>query len=342
MDHITQQCTKQPAPLTTQVRTLQHDLHKVMHRFGRQCRGPGKVFVKLVRQTETQLLEVGSAIAVLAPQAHQTLQQAPLLSAAQRERLASALRAAQAAHQQIRTQSRRLTHGKKLPHWKIVNASDLTVAPICKGKSNCPAQFGRQPGIMSEPTAGFIFATRVPVGNPSDPSYVLPLVDQVDNALQRMTRPQRPSIYSVAGALGVNDAALRQALHARGILSVGIPKTVAPMNPQPSPQEILGLLNEAGLNRKRTPHQVQLACTNGYSRPVVESHIASVLTRGAGEIRYKGPHGAVVQMGMTVMAHNGAALVRIRQHRLSKRAQKFRRLLGLKYRNVNQINTSKN
>jgi len=342
VDHITQQCTKQPAPLTTQVRTLQHDLHKVMHRFGRQCRGPGKVFVKLVRQTETQLLEVGSAIAVLAPQAHQTLQQAPLLSAAQRERLASALRAAQAAHQQIRTQSRRLTHGKKLPHWKIVNASDLTVAPICKGKSNCPAQFGRQPGIMSEPTAGFIFATRVPVGNPSDPSYVLPLVDQVDNALQRMTRPQRPSIYSVAGALGVNDAALRQALHARGILSVGIPKTVAPMNPQPSPQEILGLLNEAGLNRKRTPHQVQLACTNGYSRPVVESHIASVLTRGAGEIRYKGPHGAVVQMGMTVMAHNGAALVRIRQHRLSKRAQKFRRLLGLKYRNVNQINTSKN
>lgn len=342
MDHITQQCTKQPAPLTTQVRTLQHDLHKVMHRFGRQCRGPGKVFVKLVRQTETQLLEVGSAIAVLAPQAHQTLQQAPLLSAAQRERLASALRAAQAAHQQIRTQSRRLTHGKKLPHWKIVNASDLTVAPICKGKSNCPAQFGRQPGIMSEPTAGFIFATRVPVGNPSDPSYVLPLVDQVDNALQRMTRPQRPSIYSVAGALGVNDAALRQALHARGILTIGIPKTVEPINSQPTAAEILAILNEAGLNRQRTPYQVQLACACGYSRPVVESHIASLLSRGAGQIRYKGLPGAVIQQGMTVLAHNGAVMVRIRRQQVSKRAQKFRRLLGLKPPKVHEINHPKN
>jgi hypothetical protein len=342
VDHITPQCTKRTAALTTQARTLQHDLHKVMRRFGRQCRGQGKVFVKLVRQTETQLLEVGSAIAVLAQQTHQALQHAPALSAAQRERLASDLRAAQEAHQQIRTQSRRLTQGKKLPHWKIVNAYDPTIAPICKGKSNCPAQFGRKPGLLSEPTAGFIFATRVPVGNPSDPSYVLPLVDKVANAIERMTRPQRPSIHSVAGDLGGNDAALRQALHARGILSVGIPKTVAPLNPQPSPQEILGFLNEAGLNRKRTPHQVQLACASGYSRPVVESHIASVLTRGAGQIRYKGPHGAVVQLGMTVMAHNGAALVRIRQQRLSKRAQKFRRLLGLRCQNLNQINTSKN
>jgi hypothetical protein len=33
---------------------------------------------------------------------------------------------------------------------------------------------------------------------------------------------------------------------------------------------------------------------------------------------------------MTAMAHNGAAMVRIRQQRLSKRAQKFRRLLRLR------------
>jgi hypothetical protein len=31
-----------------------------------------------------------------------------------------------------------------------------------------------------------------------------------------------------------------------------------------------------------------------------------------------------------VMAHNGAVLVRVGQQRLSKRGQKFRRLLGLK------------
>ena len=96
------------------------------------------------------------------------------------------------------------------------------------------------------------------------------------------------------------------------------------------------------MNRKRTPHQVQLACACGFSRPVVESHIASLLARGAGQVRYKGLPGAVVQHGMTVMAHNSATIVRIRQQQLSKRAQKFRRLLGLRYHNVNQINNSKN
>ena len=311
-----------------------------MRRFGRQCRGQGKIFVKLVRQTETQLLERGSSIAALVQEAHQALQAAPHLSAAQRERLARDLSAAQEAHQQISTQSRRLTQGKKLPHCKIVNAYDPTIAPIMKGKSNCPAQFGRKPGLLSEPTAGFIFATAVPVGNPSDASYVLPLIDKVQHAIARVSGPKRPSIHSVAGDLGVNDTVLRQALHDRGILNVGIPKTVDPINPAPCPEEILALLNEAGLNRKRTPHQVQLACACGYSRPVVESHIASLLTRGAGQIRYKGPQGAVVQLGMTVMASNGAALVRIRQQRLSKRAQKFRRLLGLRRRNANQINDS--
>lgn len=328
--------------MTTQARTLQHDLCKVMRGFGRQCRGQGKVFVQLVRHTETQLLEGGSAIAALAQEAHQLLSTASRLSEAARERLARDLRLAQEAHQQISKQSRRLTQGKPLSHCKIVNAYDPTIAPICKGKSNCPTQFGRKPGIISEPTAGFIFATRAPVGNPSDPSYVIPLVDNVHKAIARMTGPQKLSIHSVAGDLGVNDSALRQTLHTRGILSVGIPQTVQPINPQPGPEEILSLLNEAGLNRKRTPHQVQLACACGYSRPVVESHIASLLSRGAGQIRYKGPHGAVVQLGMTVMAHNGAALVRIRQQRLSKRAQKFRRLLGLRHRNVHQINDSKN
>lgn len=313
-----------------------------MRCFGRQCRGQGKVFVKLVRHTETQLLEVGSAIAQLAQEAQQILSKATHLRASTQERLASNLSQAIQAHQQISKQSRRLTQGKKLNHCKIVNAYDPTIAPIMKGKSNCPAQFGRKPGILSEPTAGFIFATRSPVGNPSDPSYVLPLLDNVNKAIERLTGPKRPTIHSLAGDLGVNDPGLRQALHARGILTVGIPETIEPMNPTPSPEEILAVLNAAGLNRQRTPHQVQLACACGYSRPVVESHIACLLARGAGQIRYKGPQGAVVQLGMTVMAHNGAALVRIRQQRLSNRAQTFRRLLGLRHHNVNQFNDSKN
>jgi hypothetical protein len=114
--------------------------------------------------------------------------------------------------------------------------------------------------------------------------------------------------------------------------------TVEPLHPQPTPAAILDILTAAGLHRKRTPHQVQLAGAGGYSRPVVKSHIARVLARGAGQIRYKGSQGAVGQWGMTMRAHNAAAVVRIRQQRLSKRAQKFRRLLGLRRRNVNQIN----
>ena len=101
----------------------------------------------------------------------------------------------------------------------------------------------------------------------------------------------------MAGDLGINDAALRQALHERGILTVGIPKTVEPIAPDPSAEEVRDILNEAGLHRKRTPYQVHLACASGYSRPVVESHIASLLSRGAGQVRYKGHHGAVRATG---------------------------------------------
>lgn len=306
-----------------------------MRGFGRQCRGQAKVFVKLVRQTETQLLEIGSPIAELAHQAQQALNSTTNLSASTQTRLVHDLSIAIETHHQISKQSRRLTQGKRLNHCKIVNAYDPTIAPILKGKSNCPAQFGRKPGIASEPTAGFIFAARSPIGNPSDPSYVLPLLDNVQQAIDRMREPKRLAIHSLAGDLGVNDPVLRHALHERGILTVGIPETIKPINPTPNPEEILAVLNKAGLNRKRTPHQVQLACACGYSRPVVESHIACLLSRGAGEIRYKGHHGAVVQLGMTVMAHNGAALVRIRQQRLSKRAQKVRRLLGLRRHNIN-------
>jgi hypothetical protein len=300
-----------------------------MRRFGRQCRGQGKVLLRLVRDTEARLLDIGQPVLALAQTAQAALASAMPLDAARRQRLATALSEALSAHEDIAKQSRRLIHGKRLGHCKIVNAYDPTIAPIVKGKSNCPAQFGRKPGLISEPTAGFIFATHAPVGNPIDASYVLPLVDKVQDTLKRVKTPHRLAIHSVAGDLGVNDATVRQVLHERGILTVGIPQTIAPINSNPTPQEVLDLLNGAGLNRQRTPYQVQLACACGYSRPVVESHIASLLCRGAGQIRYKGPQGAVVQIGMTAMAHNGAAIVRVRQQRLSKRAQKFRRLLRL-------------
>jgi hypothetical protein len=320
---------------------LHQRLQKVMRSFGRQCRGQGKVFVKLVRQTERHLLELGSAITPWAQEAAQLLQHDTRLSEAQRQHLLDELATAREAYRHIMKQSQRLTQGKPLAQCKIVNAYDTTIAPIIKGKSNCPAQFGRKPGILSEPASGFIFATRVPAGNPSDPSYVLPLLDKVQHAIDLLASPRRVRVHSVGGDLGVNDAALRQALHGRGILTVGIPTSIEPINPEPSPAEILAILNGSGLNRIRTPHQVHLACASGYSRPVVEGHIATLLARGAGRVRYKGLEGAVVQMGMTVMAHNGAVLVRIRQQRLSKRGQKFRRLLGLKQYKTNEVNASK-
>jgi hypothetical protein len=301
-----------------------------MRRFGRQCRGHGKVFVHLVRQTETHLLTTGAPVVTLAQTAQAQVQTTPELPEDQRARWDVTLTLALLTHQQIVTQSQRLTHGKPLTQCKIVNAYDPTIAPICKGKSNCPTQFGRKPGIIGEPATGFVFAARLPVGNPSDGSYVLPLLDQVQTALAKVTTRPAPAIHSLAGDLAVNDATLRETLHARGILTVGIPRTVEPLSPIPSPEAIAEVLTTAGLHRKRTPHQVQLACAAGYSRPVVESLIASLLSRGAGQLRYKGWHGAGVQLTMAVIAHNAATLRRIRHGRLTTRAQKFRRLLHLK------------
>jgi hypothetical protein len=324
------------------VQQLRQDLAKRMRRFGRQCRGMGKVFVTLVRQTETQLLELGQPVLALARAAQACLHGTPQLSEDQRGRLDTQLTAALEAHQRIAHQSRRLTQGKALSHCKIVNAYDPTIAPICKGKSNCPAQFGRKPGILAEPAAGFIFAVHLPVGNPSDPSYVEPLVDKVGQAIARVRTRPTLAIHSLAGDLALNDASLREALHERGILTVGIPKTVKPWPLSPAPADVPRLLSEAGLQDIRTPTQVELAYACGYSRPVVESIIASLLCRGAGRLTYKGHRGAIVQTGMAVMAHNAATLVRIHEYRLSKRARLFRRRLRLRCRKVNQYNASIN
>lgn len=324
--------------LQAQAQHLQQDLGKLMRCFGRQCRGRGKVFVTLVRQSETRLLEMGAQVLPLAQAAQASLHGATHVSADQRARLSTQLTAALDAHHRIARQSRRLTQGKALSHCKIVNAYDSTIAPICKGKSNCPAQFGRKPGIMAEPAAGFIFALHLPVGNPSDVRYVEPLVDNVEQAITRVRTRPTPAIHALAGDLALNDATLREALHARGILSVGIPKTVDPLPPSPTPEDVLRSLDEADLHHIRTPSQVHLAYACGYSRPVVESIIASLLCRGVGHLTYKGHRGAIVQTGMAVMAHNAATLVRIHEYRLSKRARKFRRRLRLRCRKVSQFN----
>jgi len=302
----------------------------------------GKVCVTLVRQTETHLLELGQPVLALAQAAEACLHGATHLAEEQRARLDTQLRATLEAHRRIEQQSRRLTQGKALPSCKIVNAYDPTIAPICKGKSNCPTQFGRKPGIIADPAAGFIFALHLPVGHPRDASSVEPLVDHVERAIALVETRPTLAMHSLAGDLALNDAALREALHARGILTVGIPKTVDPLPAAPTPEEVARMLDESDLHGIRTPTQVQLAYACGYSRPVVESIIASLLCRGAAHLTYKGHRGAIVHTGMAVMAHHAATLVRIHDYRLSKRARRFRRKLRLRCRKLNQCNTSIN
>ena len=313
-----------------------------MRRFGRQCRGQGKVFVKLVRETEKQLLDLGQQVGPLTVAAQLVLQAAPPLPTRQHTRLTTQLVAAREDHDLIDQQSQHLTNGKALPQCKMVNPYDRTIAPIGKGKSNCPTQFGRKPGSIAEPASGFIFAAHLPVGNPSDHRDVLPLVDKGQQAITHVAPRPLPALHSLAGDLALNDTALRAVLHTRGILTVGIPHTVEPLTPTPTQEDGHRILTEAGLRRQRTPYQGHLAYACGYSRPVVEGIITSLLCRGAERIRYQGHRGAILQLGMTVMAHNAATVVRIEQQRLSKRAQKLRRLLGLRRRNVNQFNAPKN
>jgi hypothetical protein len=121
-----------------------------------------------------------------------------------------------------------------------------------------------------------------------------------------------------------------------------MPTPGEPIDPPPRAEEVLDLLNEADFNRPRTPPQVHLGGARGDSRPVVESPIARWLSRGAGQLCYQGIEGAIMQQGMTVRSHQGAVLVRMRQRNMTKRAQKFRRLRGLRSTKINEINHAKN
>jgi hypothetical protein len=311
-----------------------------MRRFGRQCRGIGKVFVALGRQTARHLLARGEPVLPVAQAARAHVSDVPQLSGDPRAHLDTQLATALKAHQRSASQARRLTRGQAVRHGKIVNADDPTIAPICTGKSNCPTQFGRTPGIIAEPAAGFIFALPLPGGNPSAASYGEPVVDKVERAIARVKPRPVPAIPSRAGDLALNDAALREALPARGIRTVGIPHTIAPLRQSPTPEDVLRSLDEADLPHIRSPSPVPLASACGYSRPVVESIMASLLCRGAGRLTYQGHGGAIVQTGMAVMAHNAATLVRIHDYRLSKRARLCRRRLRWRCRKVNQCHAS--
>ena len=96
------------------------------------------------------------------------------------------------------------------------------------------------------------------------------------------------------------------------------------------------MLTAAGLHRQRTPHQAQIACACGYSRPWSKVLLPASCAKG----QHASPTKVIAgdsKMGMTVMAHNAATVVRIQHNRLSKRAQKLRQLLRLKRHNPNEF-----
>jgi hypothetical protein len=278
----------------------------------------------------------------LAQSVQQGLQEASQRREPTRERRASQRRVGLTAHPQSRTPSHRLTQGPRLMPGTIVKADDPTMAPMCQGQSHGPTPFGRTPGLLSGPAAGVVLAVPRPVGHPRDARSGVPLVDTVEPALARVTSRPQLAIHAVAGDLGGIAPQVPHALDARGLLTIGMAQTVAPMTPAPTSEAGLAILKEAGWPRTRTPPQVRRACAWGYSRPVGERHLASWLARGAGQLRSKGPHGAGVQLGLTVRAPTGAPLVRIPQPRLSKRAQQCRRLLGLRRCHIKRIDDCKN
>ncbi len=301
-----------------------------MRAFGRSCRGQGKVLLQKVRDTERQLLEVGQLVGPLALKATLDLYTNGSLEVAQQKRLMASLRQAAQHYDLIEQQSRRLLHGKKLPHAKIVNAYDPAIAPIIKGKSNCPVQFGCKPGIIVEMATGFILGLHLPQGNPDDATYMIPLIDHVETAIHAMDQQRKPRIRSVAGDLAFTDPSLREQLQQRGILTVGIPETVATIDPVPTSEQIAVAQQTTQNAPAPSATQVKIAYACGYSRPFVEGVIETLSCRGGTEIKYKRHRGALIQTTMAVMASNAATLVRIQQERLSKRARKFRRFFHLK------------
>src|SRR5712692_2237105 len=112
MARLPQRCGSQATKLTPQAQPLHQERTKVLRGCGRQCRGQGHVFVKLVRHTEHQLLELGKPITALGHQAQQLLAQATALSDSTRQRLADAFSTAMSSHAHIRKQSTQLTQGK--------------------------------------------------------------------------------------------------------------------------------------------------------------------------------------------------------------------------------------
>tara|TARA_B000000460_G_C21514168_1_gene392557 strand:- start:29 stop:964 length:936 start_codon:yes stop_codon:yes gene_type:complete len=310
-----------------------------MRSFGRTCRGKQKVYLSLVRDTERQVLKGGQHVRALGLSVLLHLQEDVLVEETLHERLGQKLSQALQTHKLVEQQSRRLVNGKTLGHCKIINPYDVTLAPIKKGKSNCPTQFGRKPGLIAEVATGFIFGLHLPDGNPDDRTYMMPLLDQVGQAILKLGRKRKPTIHSVATDLGFRDENLQRQLHTRSILTVGMPQTTNPIPAVPTCEMVQTQQQETKFDPPASKTRIKIAYACGYRRPVVESLIECLASKGATRIKYKGHRGAIIQTTAAILACNGDTLVRIKHNRISKKAQRFRRFFGLKTPNLIKNNT---
>jgi hypothetical protein len=96
------------------------------------------------------------------------------------------------------------------------------MAPMGHGTSQGPAPFGRTPGSIAEPAAGFILGRHLPVGHPRDASSGPPLIAPVQRARARVATSPRATIQARAGEWACHDTAWHEAWHQQGILTGGL------------------------------------------------------------------------------------------------------------------------
>ena len=90
----------------------------------------------------------------------------------------------------------------------------------------------------------------LPVGNPRDSSYLLPLVDKVPHAMMQVAAHPTLEVPSLEGALPSIDTSRYQARPVREIITAGLPHPIKPLTPSPTNENVLRNPCAAGLNRK--------------------------------------------------------------------------------------------
>ena len=230
-----------------------------MRRFGRQCRGMGKVFVTLVRQTETALVGAGTAGPVLGTGRPGST---CMTRRSCRESSVHAwTRSSPPPSTPISGSHPNPDDSRRARRCATARSSTRTIPPLlpfARAKAIAPRSLAASPASSPSRRQASSLRCICPWGIRVMPVTWSPWSTRWSRRSARVRTRPVPAIHSLAGDLAFNDTALREALHARGILTVGIPKTVAPLPLSPTPEDVLRILDEADLHHIRTPTQVHL------------------------------------------------------------------------------------